>query len=171
FYVCYKGVETRVPVVINPMDPNSGDYTGGEEPTDHEHIIIPGWTYDAAYHWKSCTLCDWQIDKERHTLEWVVVYEPTATEPGVKAEMCTVCGYYTGKYEVIPKLSGDYIPGDINGDKAVNNKDLTRLFQYLSDWDVEVNEAALDVNGDGSVNNKDLTRLFQYLSDWDVQIF
>ena len=64
-----------------------------------------------------------------------------------------------------------HIPGDINGDEAVNNKDLTRLFQYLSDWDVSVNKDALDVNGDGSVNNKDLTRLFQYLSDWDVEIF
>ena len=75
--------------------------------------------------------------------------------------------------ELFPKWipTGDHIPGDINGDGSVNNKDLTRLFQYLSDWDVEVNEAALDVNGDGSVNNKDLTRLFQYLSDWDVEIF
>jgi hypothetical protein len=74
--------------------------------------------------------------------------------------------------ELFPKWipTGDHIPGDINGDGSVNNKDLTRLFQYLSDWDVEVNEAALDVNGDGSVNNKDLTRLFQYLSDWDVEI-
>lgn len=61
--------------------------------------------------------------------------------------------------------------GDINGDASVNNKDLTRLFQYLSDWDVSVEEDALDVNGDGAVNNKDLTRLFQYLSDWDVEIF
>ena len=64
----------------------------------------------------------------------------------------------------------DYVPGDINGDGEVDNKDLTRLFRYLSDYDVEVVEAALDVNGDGEVNNKDLTRLFQYLSDWNVTI-
>ncbi|MBO4732872.1 MAG: dockerin type I repeat-containing protein, partial [Clostridia bacterium] len=63
------------------------------------------------------------------------------------------------------------VPGDINGDGQLNNKDITRLFQYLSDWDVTVNEAALDVNGDGLVNNKDLSRLFQYLSDWDVVIY
>lgn len=67
-------------------------------------------------------------------------------------------------------IKAAYIPGDINGDGKVNNKDLTRLFQYLSRWNVEVNEAALDVNGDGKVNNKDLTRLFQYLSNWNVEI-
>lgn len=61
--------------------------------------------------------------------------------------------------------------GDINGDASVNNKDLTRLFQYLSGWNVDVNEVALDINGDGKVNNKDLTRLFQYLSGWNVEIF
>ena len=70
-----------------------------------------------------------------------------------------------GSVEVI-----EYIPGDINGDGKVNNKDATRLLQYLSDWNVEVVEAALDVNGDGKVNNKDATRLLQYLSDWDVEI-
>ena len=70
-----------------------------------------------------------------------------------------------GKIEI-----SHYLPGDINNDGMVNNRDLTRLFQYLSYWDVEVNEAALDVNGDGNVNNRDLTRLFQYLSSWDVEI-
>ncbi|MBO4734083.1 MAG: hypothetical protein J5662_06350 [Clostridia bacterium] len=63
------------------------------------------------------------------------------------------------------------LAGDINNDGRVNNKDLTRLFQYLSDWEVEVNRATLDTNGDNRVNNKDLTRLFQFLSDWDVEIF
>ena len=71
-----------------------------------------------------------------------------------------------GSVEVI-----EYIPGDINGDGKVNNKDATRLLQYLSDWNVEVVEAALDVNGDGKINNKDATRLLQYLSDWNVEIY
>ena len=63
-----------------------------------------------------------------------------------------------------------HVPGDINGDGEVNNKDLTRLFKYLTGYDVDVLEVALDVNGDGSVNNKDQTRLFRYLSGWDVEI-
>ena len=65
----------------------------------------------------------------------------------------------------------DHIPGDVNGDGKLNNKDLSLLFQYLSNWDVTVNEAALDINGDGKVNNKDLSLLFQYLSNWDVTIY
>ena len=75
--------------------------------------------------------------------------------------ICTACGEADPDY---------HIPGDINGDGDVNNKDVTRLFRYLSDYDVEVVEAALDVNGDGSVNNKDLTRLFRYLSGYEVDI-
>jgi len=62
------------------------------------------------------------------------------------------------------------VPGDINGDQLVNNKDVTRMFQYIAKWDVEVNEPALDTNGDGYVNNKDLTRLFQYIAKWDVEL-
>ena len=88
-------------------------------------------------------------------------------DDSVMANTTTAYVIYTFKKALGP----EHIPGDINGDKAVNNKDLTRLFQYLSDWDVAVVETALDVNGDGSKNNKDLTRLFQYLSDWDVKIY
>ncbi len=63
------------------------------------------------------------------------------------------------------------VPGDINKDGDTNNKDLTRMFQYLANWNVEVNEPViLDTNGDGNINNKDLTRLFQYLADWDVDL-
>lgn len=61
--------------------------------------------------------------------------------------------------------------GDINGDGQTDNKDLTRLFQYLSGWDVAVQTSAPDTNADGEEDNKDLTRLFQHLSGWDVDIY
>ncbi len=64
----------------------------------------------------------------------------------------------------------DYLPGDINGDGVVNNKDLNRLMKYLTDNSTTVVTAALDVNGDGTVNNKDLNRLMKYLTDNTVQI-
>ena len=63
-----------------------------------------------------------------------------------------------------------YIPGDINGDGKVNNKDVTRLMRYIKYKDVEVVEAALDVNGDGKTNNKDVTRLMRYVKYKDVEI-
>ena len=63
-----------------------------------------------------------------------------------------------------------YIPGDINGDGKVNNRDAARLMQYLAGWDVECVTAAMDVNGDGKVNNRDAARLMQYLAGWDVEI-
>ena len=63
----------------------------------------------------------------------------------------------------------EHVAGDVNGDGACNNKDLTRLKRYLAGSDVEVFH--LDINGDGSVNNKDLTRLMKYLSGAEVEIF
>ncbi|MBQ7875136.1 MAG: InlB B-repeat-containing protein [Oscillospiraceae bacterium] len=63
-----------------------------------------------------------------------------------------------------------YIPGDINGDGNVNNKDVMTLFYYLSGLDYYVVEAATDINGDGNVNNKDVMTLFYYLSGLDYEI-
>ena len=72
--------------------------------------------------------------------------------------------------EPITITADTHIPGDINGDGKVNNKDVTRLQRYLKGAAVEVNEAALDVNGDGKVNNKDLTRLQRYVKGADVEL-
>ena len=82
--------------------------------------------------------------------------------------------YIGGSNSYLADASWHYgycLAGDITDDGKVNNKDLLRLFKYLSHWSVDVKEALLDVNGDGTVNNKDLTRLFQYLSGWNVRIF
>ena len=62
------------------------------------------------------------------------------------------------------------LPGDINGDGSVNNKDLTRLQRWLKYHDVDVVALNLDVNGDGKINNKDLTRLQRYLKYKDIEI-
>ena len=147
----------------------------GEKIRTGEIIVATGhtvgdWISDADNHWHICGDCGTKTDEAAHTAsDWIIDTEATAEAAGLKHKECTVCGKVL-EQEDIPQLS-THIPGDINGDGKVNNSDLTRLFQYLSDWDVEVNEAALDVNGDGKVNNKDLTRLFQYLSDWEVEIF
>ena len=98
--------------------------------------------------------------------EWIVITVPTSTNAGEEQRICSICGAVEKRSLVLK-----HVPGDINNDGVVNNKDFSRLFQYLSGWNVAVNEAALDVNGDGSVNNKDATRLFQYVSGWNVNIY
>lgn len=60
--------------------------------------------------------------------------------------------------------------GDLNGDGAINNRDLALLQQYINHWDVQVDEAAADTNGDGTINNRDLALLQQYINHWDVTL-
>lgn len=76
---------------------------------------------------------------------------------------------FTSVDGVIKVVEG--IPGDINGDKVVNSKDLIRLRKYFTGWDVDVDILACDCNGDGNVNSKDLIRLRKYFSGWDVELF
>lgn len=46
----------------------------------------------------------------------------------------------------------DPVYGDVNGDGAVNSKDLTRLMKYVAGENVEIYGG--DINGDGTVNAK-----------------
>lgn len=56
-----------------------------------------------------------------------------------------------------------FIKGDINGDGKVNNKDVTRLIQFIKNKSNDVVAEATDVSGDGKTNNKDVTALIQYI--------
>ena len=59
--------------------------------------------------------------------------------------------------------------GDATGDGDVNMRDLARIQQKLSKWDVDyVYDETADVTGDGEVNMRDLARLQQWLSKWKV---
>ena len=117
-----------------------------------------------------CSLCgnrynDLYIPALGHTPGDAVKENEGAHGSHEKVVYCSVCGE-----ELSREYVDGYVPGDITGDGEVNNKDLTRLFRYLSGYEVEVQEAALDVNGDGLVSNKDLTRLFRHLSGYEVEI-
>lgn len=64
------------------------------------------------------------------------------------------------------------IPGDVNGDKAVNTKDAVLLFRYVAGWDVTVDPLAVDCNGDGIVDTRDAIELFRYTADWpDIKLY
>ena len=99
-------------------------------------------------------------------------------ETPTKAAVGRLVYIFRGWNKKIDRVTGDEtytatyrLSSDINDDGKVNNKDLTRLAQYLAGKRVEVVDASLDVNGDGKVNNKDLTRLAQYLAGKNVEIF
>lgn len=62
----------------------------------------------------------------------------------------------------------DRLPGDVNGDKAVDGKDALRLLRYVAEIPVEIVERNADVNADGIVNGKDSLRLLRYLAEQDV---
>ena len=75
-------------------------------------------------------------------------------------------------FRVIPGTVNikSHIPGDVNGDGKVNNKDYMALRRYIKYKDNEVIEAALDINGDGKVNNKDYMALRRYIKYKDIVI-
>ena len=66
----------------------------------------------------------------------------------------------------------DYIPGDVNGDKTVNGKDVTLLRRYIAGgYDVIINEDAADVNDDNTINGKDVTLLRRFnAGGYDVEL-
>ena len=56
------------------------------------------------------------------------------------------------------------VPGDMNGDDEVNNKDVVTLFRYVSAGITAEDESMYDINGDNEVNNKDVVALFRAVS-------
>ena len=60
--------------------------------------------------------------------------------------------------------SASYVPGDCNGDGAVDNKDVVVLFRYVSGGKKAEDESVYDFNNDGVVDNKDVVALFRYTS-------
>lgn len=57
----------------------------------------------------------------------------------------------------------NYLPGDIDSNGVVNNKDVGLLMRYIVNNDIKVNEDAIDINRDGKVTVTDTITLMLYL--------
>ena len=65
----------------------------------------------------------------------------------------------------------DYIPGDANGDKVVNGKDVTTIRRYIvGGYEQDINTSAADVNEDNRINGKDVTLVRKYIVGDDIQL-
>ena len=100
-------------------------------PDAHTHTYNPDvWNSNASQHWHECTDANCTDkaasikDIADHTFTWVVDREATATEEGLKHEVCTVCGFTRSENTAIAKLdssklapaegtpkTGDTLPG------------------------------------------------------------
>lgn len=60
--------------------------------------------------------------------------------------------------------TADVLPGDVDGNGKVNNRDLGNLQKYLNGTDVTMDEVAADLDDNGKINNRDLGLLQKLLN-------
>ena len=83
----------------------------------------------------------------------------------------TVEGTFTmtdPRYKKILKSLPKYC--DVNGDKVVNNQDVSLLLRYLANIPVTIEIRNADVTGDNVINGKDALRLMKYVSGQSVTL-
>ena len=61
------------------------------------------------------------------------------------------------------------IPGDMDGDRKLTNRDAIQLFRFVSNWNIDLSKVNTDLNGDGKTNNIDCIMLFRKVAGWDVE--
>ncbi len=103
-------------------------------------------------HSRACGVCG-ETETAGHI--WSVkeiVQMPTEEVPGLIAYVCKDCG-------AEKTVEADFIPGDVDMNGAVNNKDVEYLLWYTLFPESYPLHIEADFTGDGSVNNKDVEYL------------
>ena len=150
---------------------NDSDYYTYKSTSNKGHAVV-------------CTVCNESIASEEHYI-FAVNTPPTCTEDGISGTACKRCGY--GDNTVTPSKghtyeegictdcgekdpdwsdTPDYIPGDVNGDGAVNAMDANIMKRILSGTVTPTDLQILsgDVNGDGELNGFDSNFLSRIVS-------
>ncbi|MEE0855968.1 MAG: Ig-like domain-containing protein [Ruminococcus sp.] len=117
-----------------------------------------------------CALCGEELSREHKTVpatghqfgEWVITLEPTATTPGEKERICSVCGH---KETQAIEATQPHLLGDVDGDGIVTIHDATAIQNHLADIPTAYNEKAADTDEDGYVTINDATYIQLWLAD------
>lgn len=103
---------------------------------DNDHTFSEEWSKNLTHHWHTCVACGEKADSAEHIVS-------------SDDQQCTVCGTL-------------WIPGDMNGDFAVNNLDVEYLLWYTLYPEDYPLLSDSDFTGDGAVNNLDVEYLLWY---------
>ena len=101
-------------------------------------------------------------------------YTPSTTEIGTVYYKCTVTNVrgtdINSTDSNIAKITVTGVKrGDINGDGAVSQKDVTALIRYLAEYEDAIVESAADIKQDGNIDLLDLIRLRRHLA-WGFEL-
>ena len=116
---------------------------------------------------RTCTVCGETVETVEipaagHDIssKWTVLNQSMIVDKtvvrGFRVKLCTQCGIAL-KYEY-------YLCGDINGDEAVNFKDLSLIKRAVSGNYLDINLDNADFNGDGNINIIDLKDMKTFIS-------
>lgn len=90
---------------------------------------------------------------------------PTGSREGYSTYKCARCG--ETQTRPIPRI----VPGDADGNGAVNLRDVAALRRALAGWEVTIVVTNCDVNVDGSVDLMDSALLLRWLAGgWNVEL-
>lgn len=166
---------------------NCGDcYTETISAVGHKYdiVITAPDCENGGYTTHTCTVCgdvcvDNRTDALGHSYN-AVVTDPTCGADGYTTHTCKNCGHsYVDSYV---SATGDHtydgytdkecngcdhvrLPGDVDDNGRVNNRDLGTLQKHLNGSDVSYNEDATDIDGNGKINNRDLGYLQKLLNN------
>lgn len=172
---------------------NCGDsYTETITAVGHKYdiVITAPDCESGGYTTHTCTACgdvivDNRTDALGHAYDSVVT-APTCAAEGYTTHTCSRCGdsyvdspepatgehTYDGDKDADCNVCGHVrpivIPGDVDGNGKVNNRDLGVLLLYLNDDDIsgkKFDDQAADLDGNGRINNRDLGLLQKLLND------